>query len=367
MHAELDIEPLHSWCGMDRPVVIAGPCGAESFEQLLETARGIAAVGKVSILRAGVWKPRTRPASFQGRGTEALVWLREVKAETGLPAAVEVANAGHVEEALAHGIDVLWLGARTTVNPFYVQEIADALSGVDVPVLVKNPVNPDLALWVGALERVNRAGIRRMAAIHRGFSTYAKTPYRNAPNWKIPIELKRLLPALPVICDISHIAGNRQLLLQLAQKALDLEMNGLMVETHFNPEQALSDADQQVTPSDLATLLQSIVVRSKRIDDVEFENTLELLRDKIDNVDHKLIEALARRMELVRSIGEYKRDNNVTILQLERWAQVLRDRIPAGSGRGLDEDFVRKLYNLIHNESIRLQTEILNAPAGIKE
>jgi len=366
MNVDLDIIPLSGWTGQDGPLIVAGPCGAETRDQVLETARGIAATGRAHILRAGIWKPRTRPGSFQGMGEAALGWMQEAKAVTGLMTAVEVANTRHVELALQYGIDVLWIGARTTVNPFYVQEIADALQGVDVPVMIKNPVNPDIQLWIGALERVNRAGIGKLTAIHRGFTSYTRSVYRNLPNWKIAIELKRLLPDLPVLCDVSHIGGRRDLLLPLAQKAFDLEMSGLMIETHVRPGEALSDAEQQVTPAELNALLDAVVIRRKHIDDAAFENMLEKLRGRIDVIDHQIIDAMARRMDVVHRIGEYKRDNDVTILQLERWAQILKDRIPAGRMQGLDEEFVRRLYNLIHNESIRLQTRILNQQVEVK-
>lgn len=367
MSISLNLLPLHSWLPEARvPFIISGPCGAESFEQLLETAVQIAALGKVNVLRAGIWKPRTRPDSFEGRGEEALVWLSEAKKVTGLKTAVEVANVNHVQKALLHKVDILWIGARTTVNPFYVQEIADALKGIDIPVMVKNPVNPDLPLWIGALERLNKTGLTKLVAIHRGFTSYSKTPYRNTPNWKIAIELKRLIPELPVLCDISHISGNRELLLPVAQKALDLEMNGLMIESHRNPSEALSDAKQQVTPFELNELLNSLVVRRKKSDNTEFENKLQILRNKIDKIDHQLIEVLAQRMKVVDKIGEYKREHEVTILQLERWAQILNDRIPYGKELDLDSDFVTKLYNLIHDESIRIQTNIMNAPVEVK-
>lgn len=367
MSIDLNIVPLTKWYpNMELPFIIAGPCGAESEEQMLDTAKALSELNKVSVLRAGIWKPRTRPDSFEGRGEEGLKWLNQAKQITGLKTTVEVANAHHVELALKYDVDILWIGARTTVNPFYVQEIADALKGVDVPVMIKNPVNPDLQLWIGALERINRAGITRLLAVHRGFSSYAQSPYRNAPKWKIAIELKRLIPQLPVICDPSHIAGKRDLILPVAQKALDLDMNGLIIEAHIHPEAALSDAKQQLTPLALGEMLDTLVIRKSKSDNIEFQNTLEMLRKKIDRIDHQLLETLATRMQIVDKIGEYKRDNKVTILQLERWAKIMKDRIPFGTAHELNSEFVKSLFDLIHEESIRLQTEVLNISVETK-
>ncbi len=367
MQINLNISPFSSWFAEAIfPLFIAGPCGAETEEQVIQTAVEIAKLKKVSVLRAGIWKPRTRPDSFEGMGEEGLKWLLQAKKITGLKTTVEVANAEHVGLALKYDVDILWIGARTTVNPFYVQEIADALIGVDIPVMVKNPVNPDLQLWIGTLERLNRNGISKLMAIHRGFTAYSHTPYRNAPIWKIAIELKRLIPELPLICDPSHIAGNRELLLMISQKAFDLEMNGLMIESHIDPDYALSDSKQQVTPAALDQLLNSIIIRRKKSDNIEFENTLELLRSRIDRTDYQLLETLASRMKIVNQIGEYKRDNDVTILQLERWAYIMKDRIPFGSNHELNSDFVKLLFQLIHDESIRIQTEIMNDSVEIK-
>ncbi|UYZ65124.1 bifunctional 3-deoxy-7-phosphoheptulonate synthase/chorismate mutase type II [Hymenobacter weizhouensis] len=344
------------------PLLIAGPCSAETEEQVLATAHGLRALGRVQLFRAGVWKPRTRPGSFEGRGAAALPWLQRVKAETGLPVTIEVATPRHVEEALAYGVDVLWIGARTTVNPFAVQELADALAGTGVPVMVKNPVNPDVALWAGALERLERAGIRDLAAIHRGFSTFAPSRYRNAPTWALPIELKTRFPHIPLICDPSHIGGRRDLLLPIAQKALDLDYDGLMIETHPTPDQALSDAEQQITPQRLGELLQELKYRYRSSDNAEYRNKAEELRQKMDVADREIIEALARRMSLVEELAEYKRENNVKILQLDRWQEIFASRRDWAGRVGVNEKFVAELYKLIHIESIRKQTEILQRP-----
>lgn len=362
MASRLHISPLSEWLpGRPLPLVISGPCGAETEEQVMETARALAATGKVSIFRAGIWKPRTRPNSFEGVGSVGLQWLKRVKKETGLLTTVEVANAGHVEEALKAGVDILWIGARTTVNPFTVQEIADALQGTNVPVMVKNPVNPDLQLWIGALERINNAGITKLIAIHRGFSSFEKTRYRNAPQWEIPIALKSEFPELPVVCDPSHICGRTDIIRETAQKALDLDMAGLMIESHPDPAAALSDAKQQVTPQDLVALLSSLVVRKVSSQNQDFANQLEALRASIDDIDEEILMHLTKRMDLIGQIGEYKRNNGVTILQLERWLEILHTRTASGVLKGLDEEFIRKVCQLLHEESIRLQTEVMNS------
>ncbi|TND08574.1 MAG: chorismate mutase [Bacteroidetes bacterium] len=361
----LDILPLHDWLAPRwKKLLIAGPCGAESPDQVIQTARGIAASGKASVFRAGVWKPRTRPGAFEGKGEEALGWLQQVKKETGLLTTVEVANAQHTELALKYGVDILWIGARTTVNPFTVQEIADALSGTDIPVLVKNPVNPDLHLWIGALERINRAGIKKLAAIHRGFSTAIPTQYRNAPLWEIPIGLKSQFPQLPVICDPSHIAGKRELLHDAAQRALDLHFDGLMIETHIHPDKALSDAQQQITPAQLEKFLDELVVREAVSDDRQFTHMLQTLREVIDEIDDDLLRALSRRMEIVEQIGEFKHEHNVTILQIDRWLEILSTRTATGEKLGIDKDIVAELCQLLHKASIRRQTEIMK---GLQE
>ena len=364
---KININKIDEWnSGLKQPLIVAGPCSAETEEQLLTTALEIAKLNKVSIFRAGVWKFRTRPDSFEGAGSIALAWLKTVKQETGLLTAVEVANTEHLEEALKNEVDVLWIGARTTVNPFYVQEIANALKGVDIPVMIKNPVNPDLNLWAGALERFNRAGITKLIAVHRGFSSFEKTPYRNDPMWEIPIELKTLCPDLPIICDPSHISGNTDLLQSVAQKAIDLDMAGLMIETHIKPEAALSDAQQQVTPAGLDELLTNLKYRKSSRQECRengFESHLKVLRELIDNVDEKLLQTMSKRMEIVEKIGEYKRDNNITIFQLKRWNEIISTRPEFAKKLGLTEEFAKKLYELIHKESIQRQTEIMNSEA----
>ncbi|MDQ3191319.1 MAG: bifunctional 3-deoxy-7-phosphoheptulonate synthase/chorismate mutase type II [Bacteroidota bacterium] len=358
---DLTITPLNSWLpGNEKPLVISGPCSAETEEQVLATANAIAALGGVSIFRAGIWKPRTRPNAFEGVGSKGLLWLKKVKEETGLLTATEVANAYHVEECLKNGIDILWIGARTTVNPFSVQEIADALKGVDIPVFVKNPIHPDLQLWIGALERINRAGITKLAAIHRGFHSYEEKSYRNVPNWELAIELKMLCPDLPLICDPSHICGRTSLLSAVAQKAMDLDMDGLMIETHCSPETALSDKDQQITPSALLKLISELVIRDVSSKNLSFSNKLVELRCNIDNADKQILLAMSQRMSIVKEIGEYKKENSVTILQIKRWKQILKNQLTTADKTGLSKEFIKDLYLLVHNESIRMQTEIMN-------
>jgi len=342
----------------ERPFVISGPCSAESEEQLLKTALALKEIPAVRVFRAGIWKPRTRPNSFEGVGVKGLKWLKNVKEKTGLATAVEVANQSHVFEALKFGVDVLWIGARTTANPFSVQEIANALQGVDVPVWVKNPVNPDLQLWIGALERLNNAGIHRLGAIHRGFTTHERTPYRNAPKWQIPIELKRLVPDIPLICDPSHIAGSSQFLQELSQKALDLTMTGLMIETHPNPENALSDAKQQILPSALSELLRNLKMRSN--DESMSDDILAGLRRESNAVDYELLEILSRRMDVVRRIGEYKKERNLAILQVQRWKEVIEDRLETGDMLGLEKKFVKDIYEILHSYAIKLQSAVMN-------
>jgi chorismate mutase len=325
----------------------------------MQTARALSAIPQVKIFRAGIWKPRTRPGSFEGVGAEGLQWLKRVKAETGLLTAVEVANPVHIREALKNEVDILWIGARTVVNPFSLQDLALELRGVDIPVMVKNPVNPDLDLWVGALERFNLAGIRKLAAVHRGFYFFDRTPYRNAPMWEIPIELKRRYPELPVICDPSHICGERSMLQETAQKALDLDMDGVMLESHIDPDRALTDPQQQVTPETLGQIIVNLQVRRER-GSIEFESKLEELRSEIDKIDAELLHILSRRMDVVDEIGKYKKENNITILQLKRWSNILRDRLRTGVNLGLNKDFIQNLLEIVHNESIRRQTEIFN-------
>lgn len=355
-----DIEPLHKWmpCG-DKPCIIAGPCSAESEEQVLETARELAKIPMVKVFRAGLWKPRTRPSAFEGVGNKGLKWLSQVKHETGLKVTTEVANPMHVEKALEAGIDIVWLGARTVVNPFSVQEIGEALKGSGIPVMVKNPLNPDLTTWLGALERINRSGIRKLVAVHRGFSYYKHSPYRNDPMWEIPIELKRLYPKLPVLVDPSHICGKADLLLSISQRAIDLEMNGLMMEVHIRPKEALTDRQQQITPDQLTSLLKGLILR-KPVGSAEFQNRLEELRSEIDKIDQQLIDIIAQRMNIVDQIGNYKKANKITILQLKRWNQIFRERIETGEGLGLSREFIMKLLEVVHQESIQRQINVMN-------
>ena len=358
MSSDIDILPLADWLPTgSKPLVIAGPCSAESEEQLFQTALEIAEIPDVKVFRAGIWKPRTRPGEFEGVGEPGLKWLAEVKKQTGLLTTVEVAKPAHVELALKHNVDILWLGARTVVNPFNVQEIADALEGHDIAVMVKNPLTPDVKLWLGAIERIHAAGIQKIIAVHRGFHYFEKSPFRNAPMWEIPIELKRILPSLPIISDPSHICGNRDLLQSVSQKALDLEMDGLMIESHIDPEHALTDAAQQISPIHLSQLLEQLVFRHKR-GTVDFQNKLEGLRTEIDKLDGELIQILAKRMEIIDEIGDYKKENDITILQMKRWAGIIRDRLSIGTHLGLRERFLKTLLNVIHKESLQRQANI---------
>ena len=343
----------------ERPLIMAGPCSAESEEQVMETGRQLKEIG-VHIYRAGLWKPRTRPDTFEGVGKEGLPWLKRVKDELGMYTATEVANVWHVYDALKAGIDIIWLGARTTANPFAVQEIADSLKGVDIPVMIKNPINPDVELWIGAIERLNRAGIQKMAAIHRGFSIYNRTLYRNNPQWEIPIELKRLIPELPILTDPSHICGSRDLLFEVSQRAMDLDFDGLIIESHCNPEKALSDAQQQLTPENLNKLIHRLVLRSATIQNNVLLSTLEDLRHEIDKYDDKLMDIFEHRMAVARKIGEYKKQNNITILQTSRWDEILRDKIVQAAKKGLGEEFIVKVFRAIHEESINHQTKVMN-------
>lgn len=361
MKLNLNIQPLDSWLNIkNEPLIISGPCSAETEEQLVSTAHLLAATGKVSVLRAGIWKPRTRPGEFEGIGSIGLEWLKRAKEETGLPTAVEVATAQHVKEALAAGVDILWIGARSTANPFTVQEIADALKGHDIPVLIKNPVNPDISLWIGALERINNAGITKIGAIHRGFSSYEKSSFRNEPMWELAIQLKTLCPTLPIINDPSHICGNRELIPYIAQKALDLDMQGLMIESHIDPSVAWTDAKQQVTPSALEELVSRLSVRDAESSNEEFTDKLADFRKQIDKIDDVLIQKLGERMAIVEKIGQYKRDNKVTILQVNRWDEILKKGSAFARALKLDLGFTEKFLELVHGESIRKQTEIMN-------
>jgi chorismate mutase len=353
-------KPLSAWGFPDtRPVIISGPCSAESPEQVMSTAIALKETG-VHALRAGIWKPRTRPGSFQGMGEEALYWLHDAGLATGLPVMVEVAHPQHIEQALKAGINMLWLGARTTVNPFLVQELADALQGVKIPVLVKNPVNPDIDLWQGAIERILNTGNDRVAAIHRGFSSYENSTYRNKPNWEIPIELRRRMAGLPMFCDPSHICGNTYMIPYIAQFAMDLQYEGLMIESHCNPKEALSDVKQQVTPSELKSLLDALVIRKSSAESVEELSRLEDLRDQIDELDAEIVNRLADRMNVARKIGRYKYHNNIAILQPERWNEIISSRTSNGTAQELTREFIQKLYGIIHEESIHQQTRQMN-------
>jgi 3-deoxy-7-phosphoheptulonate synthase len=356
----INIAPLSAW-GLkpDRPLLISGPCSAETEEQVMETARQLKGT-QTQIFRAGVWKPRTRPNTFEGVGVEALKWLRRVKEETGFLTTTEVANAQHTYEALKYGVDILWIGARTTVNPFTVQEIANALEGVDIPVMVKNPINPDVELWCGAIERLSKAGITRLAAIHRGFSSYGETLYRNAPNWQIAIEMKRRQANLPMICDPSHIAGRADLLKDLSQRAMDLNFDGLMIESHINPKEAWSDAKQQITPKEVGEMVSNLTLRRMDPGSNGFLHQLEGLRSEIDRLDNELMTVLDNRMKVVEKIGQCKKDNNVTILQSSRWNKVIEQSTAAAKSKSLSEEFTMKIFSAIHQESINKQTKIMN-------
>lgn len=338
-----------------RPIIIAGPCSAETEEQIMQTATALAGKG-IKIFRAGIWKPRTKPGGFEGVGEKGLAWLQRVKQETGMYVTTEVATSKHVESALKAGLDMLWIGARTCANPFAMQEIADALQGVDVPVLVKNPVNPDLELWIGGMERLNNAGVKRLAAIHRGFSSYEKKIYRNLPQWHIPIELRRRIPSLPIFCDPSHIGGKRELIAPLCQQAMDLGFDGLIVESHCNPDSAWSDAAQQVTPDILSYILNMLVIRK----DKQTTENLNELRSQIDECDNNIIEILAKRMRVCREIGTFKKEHGMTILQTGRYNEILEKRGAQGEACSMSADFIRHIFEAIHEESVRQQMEIIN-------
>jgi len=352
---ELELQPLNLPSDNERPIVIAGPCSAETEEQVMTTARELRAKG-CHMYRAGVWKPRTKPGGFEGNGEKALPWLKAVKEETGMLTAVEVAKPEHVELCLKYGIDILWIGARTSANPFAMQDIAVSLKGVDVPVFVKNPVNPDLELWLGALERINQAGIKRMAAIHRGFSSYDKKIYRNLPMWQIPMELHRRVPNLPLICDPSHIGGKRELVAPLSQQAMDMGFDGLIIESHCNPEEAWSDAAQQVTPDVLDYILSQLVVREK----TTTTEGIKQLRQQIDDLDNQLIDLLSKRMRVSREIGQYKKEHNMTVFQANRYNEILEKRGAQASQCGIDPECVAEIFEQIHQESVRQQIEIIN-------
>lgn len=354
---ELELQPLNL-PGIDatkRPLVIAGPCSAETEEQVMDTARQLARAG-IRIFRAGIWKPRTKPGGFEGVGAEGLPWLQRVQQELGLLVSTEVATPAHVEACLKAGVDLFWIGARTAANPFAMQEIADTLKGHDVPVLVKNPVNPDLELWIGGLERINQAGIKRLGVIHRGFSTYDKRIYRNLPMWHVPIELRRRIPNLPIIGDPSHIGGRRELIAPLAQQAMDLGFDGLIVESHCNPDCAWSDAKQQVTPDVLEFILEKLVIRSG----VQNTESLDTLRKQIDTIDNDILELLAKRMRVSREIGTYKKEHSMTVVQTQRYSEILSKRGAQGALCGMSAEFVKAVFEAIHEESVRQQVEIMN-------
>jgi len=344
-----------------RPLIISGPCSAETEEQVINTATQLAATGKVDVLRAGIWKPRTRPGSFEGIGTKGLPWLQSAKKITGLPVAVEVATAKQVEDALHFGVDILWLGARTTVNPFSVQELADSLRGVDIPVLIKNPINPDLELWLGAVERIAKAGIKQIGLIHRGFSSYGNTEYRNAPMWHLAIEMKRRHPEMMMINDPSHICGRRDILLEVAQKAIDLDFDGLIIESHVDPDHAWSDAKQQITPEKLGELIGAIRWRKEDVASEEYHAALEKLRQQINHLDDELMQILGQRIKVAEKIGQYKKDNNITILQTSRYNEILERAFANGSKLGLSDEFITKYFDAVHMESINHQNKIMNS------
>lgn len=356
----MEFTPLNQWIPIDSaPLVIAGPCSAESEHQVMFTAQQVAKIPQVKVFRAGIWKPRTRPGAFEGVGKQGLSWLKKAREETGLLLTVEVAKPSHIEEALEAGIDILWIGARTVVNPFSMQELSEALSGIDIPVMLKNPVNPDIKLWIGAIERLLKTGHTRLAAIHRGFSQYEKTAYRYPPHWEIPIELMRLMPGLPMICDPSHIGGATNLIPQIAQQALDLEMQGLMLETHYDPQHAWTDAKQQLSPAGLATMIENLIIRSPK-GTRDFERSLEELRNEIDLIDEEMLRLLSKRMKIAHEMGNYKYAHNITILQLRRWKELFADRMAKGTKQGLDQTFLMNLLRLVHEQSIQIQTTVMN-------
>ncbi len=358
----MKIDSISSWLPTFKdntsPLVIAGPCSAESLEQVLSTAHALKNIPAVKIFRAGIWKPRTRPNNFEGLGEIALPWLHEVKKQTGLLTTTEVATAKHVELCLKNGVDILWIGARTTANPFSVQEIADALKGVDIPVMIKNPINADLQLWIGAIERINNAGITKLIAIHRGFSVADKLEFRNDPLWRIPMELKVKFPNLPLLCDPSHITGERELIQKVCQKAMDLDMNGLIIETHLNPEKAWSDAAQQITPEKLNTILTELALKTQYSNDAGFEAELNILRAQIDRLDNELLHTLQLRSNVVEKIAFAKIEQNITALQSSRFDTLMKERLDTGKTLGLDEGFIKEIFDSIHEQSVKLQTDL---------
>ena len=362
MGTRLELIPVGEWNIFPEgkaPMLIAGPCSAESESQVMQTAEGLWALG-VNVFRAGVWKPRTHPNTFEGVGAPALQWLGRVQKELGMKVVTEVAGEKHVSDCIKSGVDMVWIGARTTANPFLVQEIADALKGTDIPVLVKNPVSPDIDLWIGALERLNQAGVKKLGVVHRGFSTGEKSRYRNEPLWQIAVELRTRYPELPFFADPSHIGGSREYLHELSQRALDLGLDGLMIESHCDPASAKSDAGQQVTPEDFGKLISGLVVRKADSDSPEYKENIDQLREQIDVIDENLLSLLASRMNLSRSIGKYKKEHNMTILQTGRYNEILDKRGAQGSLCGMDPEFVKEIFEHIHEESVRQQMEIIN-------
>lgn len=359
MDPKLHISGIQEWYLRSYPMVIGGPCSAESEKQVLETAEALSRIPEIGIFRAGIWKPRTRPAGFEGVGRKGLKWLQRVKDETGLMTAVEIGKADHVITCLDHGIDIIWIGARTVVNPFSMQEIARALENTGLPVFIKNPVNPDISIWIGALERINQAGINKLVAVHRGFFSPSIKKYRNDPMWEIPIDLKRLFPDLPIVCDPSHISGHSDLVPEIAQRAIDLGVDGLMIESHIHPEEALTDKEQQITPAQFSTLLEHLKFRVAK-GDQDFENELEALREQINQADAELIRVLAKRMAIVERIGRVKQSHNITAFQVKRWNIVREKFIASGVMSGLDKKFLQELLELIHQESIRIQSKLFS-------
>ncbi|RPH02131.1 MAG: 3-deoxy-7-phosphoheptulonate synthase [Amoebophilaceae bacterium TMED152] len=360
MSKKLNIDPINTWIKNNSdPLIISGPCSAETYDQLRETCKQLKSHG-INLMRAGVWKPRTRPGTFEGNGEDALKWIADIKEELDIQFTVEVANTSHIELALKYGIDILWIGARTTVNPFSVQEIADAIKGTDTPVLIKNPINPDLSLWMGALERINTAGITKMGAIHRGFSMTGNSKYRYVPMWKIAIDLKSNIPNLPVICDPSHICGNRDMIFETSQKALDLGYDGLIIESHIDPDNAWSDAKQQVTPEVLSKIKSDLKVKTKKEDDKSYKHLLDEIREGIDDVDKEIVDIISKRIELVKKIGEFKKEQDLTTFQVDRWNEVFKSRMDWAKEKGLEKDFIEDLYKVIHLGSINVQNKIIN-------
>ena len=345
----------------DIPTVIAGPCSVESEEQLLDTARGLAATGKVDIIRGGIWKPRTRPGTFEGIGVSGLPWMKRVKQETGLPITVEAAKAGHAEMCMEFGVDIIWVGARTTVNPFAVQELAEAMRGCDVPVLIKNPIHPDLSLWMGAVERFERVGIKQIGVIHRGFSNAGEKVFRNRPMWQLAIDFMQKRPELPMVCDPSHICGRRDLIAEVSQKAVDLNFDGLMIESHRDPDNAWSDAKQQITPAVFGEMVKGFKARYNKENDMDAQNSLEYLRSEISVIDTDILNLLADRMKVARKIGQYKKENDMTILQPKRWEEIIASSVSKGEKEGLSVDFINKFLKAVHDESIDQQEDVMSS------